>query len=177
MVGTIGPIVYGENRFGKLPITLWIHIVGYVLGGAILGSLLGAIGATISMSTRLAHRGITILFITGFVSLILSFRDLAFVPIPVPQFRKQVPPKWLVIFPRKITALLYGACLGLGVLTYIPVSTFYVAICWVSLCGNPLSGALVMAVFGLGRGESSGLWALFKNGNTVLIVREFAIVV
>jgi sulfite exporter TauE/SafE len=147
MVGTIGPIVNGESKSGQLPVTLWVHSLGYVLGSASLGALLGGIGAVLVGSRMLEY----IVLITGFLSLILGLRDLALVPVSLPRSRKQVPSNWLVIFPPRITAFLYGAGLGLGVLTYIPLSTLYVAVVWVTLRGSPLTGALGMAFFGLGR--------------------------
>jgi sulfite exporter TauE/SafE len=168
MVGTIGPIVYGERKSGKLPITLWIHTLGYVSGGTSLGLLLGVIGAALSRSIFPGH----ILLITGFVGLILSARDLDLLSVPVPQFRKQVPPKWLIVFPPRFTAFLFGAVLGSGVLTYIAASTLYLVVLWVTLSGSPLIGALGMAVFGLGRALPM-VWNGSRNGfsNSVYLGR------
>ena len=47
--------------------------------------------------------------------------------------------------------MLYGLALGAGVGTWVSVSTFYVAVLWAVLNGNPALGGSVLAAFGIGR--------------------------
>jgi len=150
MVGTVLPIVYGERKLGQLSTVLGLHALGYIAGACCLGVLLGALGAIFSDDAGVATGNSTVLVVTGFASLIYSTRELGLVPVPVLQFRRQVPHKWRFL-PPKVMALFYGVGLGFGLATRIPVSTFYIAIIWVVLTGSLKLGVLSMAAFGLGR--------------------------
>jgi hypothetical protein len=46
---------------------------------------------------------------------------------------------------------MYGFCLGMGLGTRIQVSAFYVVIALSIVLANPLTGAVVLSAFGLGR--------------------------
>jgi hypothetical protein len=63
-----------------------------------------------------------------------------------------VPERWRERYPQPLTALLYGAGLGFGFATYLPVATLPVVAVGVAALAGPASGAAVLAAFGLGRG-------------------------
>ena len=72
--------------------------------------------------------------------------------IPVPQLRRQVPDWWRTYFGRPLAALLYGAGLGVGFLTFLGHGTLVVVTVGAAATGRPFLGALVMMPFGLARG-------------------------
>lgn len=150
MVGTIVPIGYGERAQGQRALTPWIHFLGNVLGGAAVGALLGALGAVL-----LSHGTVgpgSALLVTGVAGLVYSLRELGIVPVPLPLVRRQVPSKWRRDWPPRVAAFFYGLALGGGVSTSVYVSTFYVVAVWVVLQGSPVYGAIVLGLFGAGRG-------------------------
>jgi hypothetical protein len=81
-------------------------------------------------------------------------REAAGLPLPVPQARRQVPDWWRTFFPRPVFALLYGAGLGVGFLTFLSAGTLVVVAAAALASGNAALGALLMAPFGLVRGAS-----------------------
>ncbi len=151
MVGTILPIVYGERKRGKLPVVLWLHFLGCFVGASCLGALLGLIGAVLPKQVMTLGPSISAFVASGFVSLLYSVRELDLIQVPAPQFRRQVPSKWRLLLPPRVTALFYGLELGWGLTIRISVTTFYVAAIWAIMSGSPILGALCMAMFGLGR--------------------------
>lgn len=151
MVGTILPIGHGERQQGRFAISPWFHAFGAVGGAALLGSLLGALGAMLPLPILSTSRSVVMLVATGLVGLLYSLRELALAPVPAPQFQRQVPAKWRLLLRPQIAALLYGLGLGIGVATRITVTTFYIVAFWALLGGSPARGALTMAAFGLGR--------------------------
>jgi len=151
MVGTILPIVHGEQLQGKRPVTLWLYALGNLLGAIALGAVAGGLGyAVAGLATSALPSAISV-SLTGALGLIYSLRDVQLVPIPAPQFRKQVPAKWRMTLPIRLTALLYGIGLGIGFATFVTASTLYVVVGWAMLTASPLLGALALAIFGLGR--------------------------
>lgn len=151
MVGTILPIVYGERKRRQPPVTLLLHMLGYILGAAVVGAVLAALGMALLRQTPSVIRNFPVFVATGLVSLVYSGREFGLVPVPAPQFSRQVPHSWRLLFPPRIRALSYGLGLGVGLATRIPVSTFYVAAFWATFSGNPLRGSLAMTAFGVGR--------------------------
>jgi hypothetical protein len=69
----------------------------------------------------------------------------------LPQLRRQVPEAWRERYPPPVAALLYGAGLGVGFATFLPVSTLIVVAVAVAALLGPGDGALVLGAFGLGR--------------------------
>ena len=69
----------------------------------------------------------------------------------VPQIRRQLPEHWRRVMPMPLAAALYGVMLGLGFTTFV-LSFGVWALAGVSLAiGDPSTGLLLGACFGLGR--------------------------
>lgn len=151
MVGTVLPIVYGERKRGKLPLTLWCHILGYLFGAAAIGGVLGALGVAFLWQAQFVIKDFPLFVATGLIGLVYSSREFGLVQVPVLHCTRQVPHGWRLVFSPRTRALCYGFALGLGLATRIPVSTFYVAAFWVTFSGSPLRSSLAMCAFGAGR--------------------------
>src|SRR5215216_698498 len=151
MAGSILPMVHEERRKRKIPIVFWIHTLGNLVGGAVFGWVLGLLGATFIQPALSIWHGLVVLLITGLFALAYSIHELRLFRLVSPQFDWQVPSRWRYTLPPRLTALLYGLGLGVGVLTRIPLSTFYVAAIWAFLVANPLLSACCMTIYGLGR--------------------------
>lgn len=151
MAGTIIPIVHGERQRGRPPAALWLHTIGCLVGAISIGSLFGVLGSALPWQAAPGGRKFVVLAATGFVSLLYSVHEIRLVRLPAPQCQWQVPATWRSHLPLDLAALLYGLGLGIGLVTRIPVSTFYAAVLGVVLVGNPVLSALIMAAFGLGR--------------------------
>ena len=116
--------------------------------GATLGWLGALLGAPWQRPGLLALAPISALFALG---------DLTPFRVPVPQLRRQVPDWWRTYFGRSFVALLYGAGLGVGFLTYLSYGTLVVVAFAAVASGRPAVGAIMMAPFGLARGLSAAV--------------------
>ncbi|HWG82210.1 MAG TPA: hypothetical protein VN686_04270, partial [Gaiellales bacterium] len=96
--------------------------------------------------------GATVAAAVAVFALLEAAAELGLVRLPLPQMRRQVPERWRERYPQPLTALLYGAGLGFGFATYLPVATLPVVAVAVAALAGPASGAAVLAAFGLGRG-------------------------
>ena len=149
MVGTIIPMVHGERLEGIHKGSLWCHGIGAIAASALFGATLGWTGGTLLRPS--GPLTVAVLVVSGIGHLVMSQRDLGLCHFPMPQSHWQVPKRWLSVMPPRMAALVYGMCLGVGILTRISSSGFYVVLGWVVLSGEPMLGALIMGMFGFGR--------------------------
>jgi hypothetical protein len=150
MVGTILPIVHGERRNRKPPIALALHVSGYLFGSATMGVLLGLLGA---FSNELGLNGIRspVLLLVGVLSVLFAAHELRLIRLPLPSCRRQVPSRWRFVLRPRTLAFAYSYGLGLGFLTMISTTTFYLVTLWIVLSGGIGTGVITMLLFGLGR--------------------------
>ena len=141
MVETITPAGCGSRR--RYRIALALFALGALLASAALGAALGLLGAGLDRTVALA--------VVAALALVAAAREIGLLPGPVPGGRGQVPERWRREWPLPAWALAYGAGLGLGLLTRLPVTTFLVACAGALALGDPAVSAACLALFGLGR--------------------------
>src|SRR5947209_6199756 len=139
MVETIVPVVHGTRTW---VISLLMFGVGAVSTAALLGLVLGA---------ALPAGGAAAAMLVAAFAAAEAAAELGLLHLPLPQLRKQVPQRWRERYPQPVTALLYGAGLGVGFATYLPVATLLVVAAGVAALAGPVGGAAVLAGFGVGR--------------------------
>jgi hypothetical protein len=91
------------------------------------------------------------MIVVAAIAVLYLLREVTGLPVPVPELRRQVPEWWRTAFPPGAAAFLYGAGLGVGFLTYLRHGTLVAAAAAAVALGDPWSGALVLAPFGLAR--------------------------
>jgi hypothetical protein len=141
MVETITPAGCGSRR--RYRIALALFATGAVLASAALGALLGLAGSAFDRAVALG--------VVAVLALVAAAREMGLIPGPVPGARGQVPERWRREWPLPAWSLAYGAGLGVGLLTRLPVTTFLVACAGALALGDPLLAAACLAPFGLGR--------------------------
>lgn len=144
MLSSIHPL--GErtrnNRWG---VTVGAFAMGAIIAGALVGWLLGWAGAAV-----LDDWGTTPLLIaTSVVILAAGALDLAGVEVPGP--KRQVNEHWIGAYRGWVYGGAFGFELGVGVMTYVVTWSVYALFAIEFLTASPLAGALVGAVFGVGR--------------------------
>src|SRR3954470_7995545 len=145
MVETIVPVVHGTRTW---LLSLALFTAGAVTAAGVLGLALGA---------ALPAGGAAVAAAVAVFALLEAAAELGLLRLPLPQMRRQVPERWRARYPQPLTALLYGAGLGFGFATYLPVATLPVVAVGVAALAGPASGASVLAAFGLGRGVALAL--------------------
>jgi hypothetical protein len=148
MVETISPVVHGGRA--RWLGTLALHTIGATGTAALFGATLAGIGRALGAPWQ--RPGLLAL---ATISAVYAIGVLTRFRVPVPQLRRQVPDWWRTYFGRSFAALLYGAGLGIGFLTYVSYGTLVVVAFAAVASGRPEVGALVMVPFGLARGLSA----------------------
>lgn len=151
MVGTIVPMVHGGTGKKKSVTAVWMYTLGCVIGAAFLGLGLGILGKILF----LAFPGVSDLKLAfggcGIVGLVYSLREVGIFKIPMPQICRQVPERRRHQMPNEKASLYYGIELGFGVVTRIPISSFYIIAIWALFTGNLMLSCLSVIGFGLGK--------------------------
>ncbi|HYX86297.1 MAG TPA: hypothetical protein VE777_15105 [Gaiellales bacterium] len=141
MAETVAPVVHGVRG--------WLAGVaafaaGAIAAGVALGWSLGTVAAAAGGG------GAGGAWAAAAVAGTYAAREAGLVRLPVPQLRRQVPQSWREALPVPVAAGLYGAGLGVGFATYVPVATL-VAVVAAVLLADPALGAVALGAFGAGR--------------------------
>ena len=145
MVETIAPVVYGRTRDYRIAVAL--HALAAGIAGATFGALLGLIGLVLG-----GPWGDGGLLVIAVIALAYTARELTGVPLPLFDRKRQVPDWWRTFYSPWVAAMLYGAGLGIGFMTFLRFGT-YVAVSVAALAsGDPILGAAFGGAFGLARG-------------------------
>lgn len=141
MAETVAPVVHGVRRW---LVAVAAFAAGAVAAGATLGWALGSAAAWAGGGgTRAAWAAAAV--VAGYAA-----REIGLVRLPIPQLRRQVPQRWREVLPLPATGFLYGAGLGVGFVTYVPVATFAAVVAAIVLA-DPAAGAVALGAFGAGR--------------------------
>jgi len=166
MVETITPVVHGGSR-RKWSSAVAAHTLGAALSAAALGAALGWAGGALG-----APWGRAGLVVVAGVGGLYAARELFGLPVPIPERRRQVPEHWRWRYPPNIASFLYGLGLGIGFLTHVRNGTLVAVSFAAAATGNPVTGALVMAPFGLSRGISLLVTARARSSEALRGVAE-----
>jgi hypothetical protein len=141
MVETFTPAVCGSRPRRRVAIALFS--LGALLASAALGAALGFAGGLVGTTPALVAAAV--------LAALAALRETGILRVPLPQSRRQVPERWRSDLPLPVWSAGYGVGLGLGVLTFQPVATFWVA-CGAALAlGRPAPAACCFALYGAGR--------------------------
>jgi len=151
MVETVAPVVYGDKR-SRYRLALSLHAVAATLSAALVGAAAGAIGMLLG-----APWGTGGYIAIAVAAVLYAFRELSGVPVPVPDRHQQVPLWWRTFYSPRVAGVLYGFGIGVGYLTYLSFGTYFVVTIAALTTGDVLTGAVLTAPFGLGRGLSVAL--------------------
>jgi site-specific recombinase len=146
MVHTITPVVNG-GRTRSYWISVILHTLGTTVSAAAFGVVLGVLGLVAR-----APWGPGGAAVIALVALLYSARELARLPLPLFDRRRQVPEWWRNFYSPRVAALLYGLSLGIGFLTFLTFGSFVVVSVVAIASGSPLEGAVLCGSFGLARG-------------------------
>ncbi len=148
MAETIVPVVHGGKRFNYMT-SVALHALAATGAAAALGGLLGLAGALAGAPWGAAGPAVVCA-----VAALYLLREAAGVPVPIPDRHRQVPDWWRTFFSPPAAAILYGAGLGIGFLTFLTFGTFVAVAAGAVVSGHPLVGLAICAPFGFARGIS-----------------------
>jgi len=142
MLSSIHPL--GERARGnRWAVTVSAFTVGSTASGAVIGALLGLVGSTMRPREDLA------LLVVGSLAVIGGGLDLLGVRVPGPS--RQVNERWIGSLRGTVYGFGFGAQLGAGIATFVVTWGVWVVYAAELLAAAPFRGAVIGAVFGLGR--------------------------
>ena len=144
MLTSITPL--GEQgRGNRWAVTTTAYAGGCLLGGAVTGLALGAIGAALPALPGLRLAGLACLLAAA-ADLVASASGHR-----LPGGRRQVDRAWLDRYRGWVYGAGFGVQLGLGVVTIVTSAATYAVLVLAMLTQSVLGGLAVGAVFGLAR--------------------------
>jgi hypothetical protein len=132
-----------------------LHLVGAAVGGAVVGGVLGLIGALLHLSDWR-------FWLIGVTAVVASALAIGASPVQLGR-QCQVPRTWERTMPPRRRYFLWGAMLGCGVATPILSSAFLVLLS-VQLTSGPWLGALAGAIYG-GMREAMALVPMLRRSD------------
>jgi MFS family permease len=150
MLGSITPL--GERgRGARWGLTVGAYILGSSAGGAVLGGVLGWLGALV-LGDLAAPTGPGIhpllLWLAGLFALAAAV-DAGLLRARLPSVRRQVNEDWLLRYRGWVYGVAFGFQLGLGMVTIVSSAAVYLAFLGAFLSSSILTGALIGVGFGL----------------------------
>lgn len=138
MLSSIHPL--GErSRNNRWWVTVGAFTVGATLTGAAIGSALGFLGSALP----------EVPWLFAAAAIAAGGLDLAGVKAPGPE--RQVNERWLGVYRGWVYGVGFGSQLGAGVATFVVTWSVFAVFLAELLSGSPAGGAMIGAVFGLGR--------------------------
>jgi hypothetical protein len=167
MLASITPL--GERgRSSRWSVTMSAFVLGGVVGGAALGSVLGGLGAIASTSIEwTAQQRLAAL---GTVVVAAALVDVS--PLRLPTTHRQVDERWLHRYRGWVYGSGFGVQLGLGVVTIVVTAAVYAAFAAAFLAASPMGGAIVGAAFGLARAATALAAAPVRSPGQLALLAE-----
>lgn len=141
----LDPLVKGQGARGKS--LAGVFTGSMIATAAIVGGTLAWVGRPLTGSHT-----VPILIASALVGILLEVKVL---PLALPYRNWLVPRDWPSRFGRPGGYALWGAVLGVGVVSYIPFVSYHVLLVCLLLAGGPADGAILGALYGLGRSAAS----------------------
>lgn len=144
MMTSITPV--GEMaRQQRWWMTTVAYLVGSLVGGLAIGSLLGLVSVAVR-SVVSAPVAVALLAAVAVAGLLADAGHL-----PLPTWHRQVDERWLTSYRGWVYGVGFGLQLGTGVATIVTASATYVVLAAAVLSGSVLAGAAIGATYGLVR--------------------------
>jgi hypothetical protein len=146
MAETISPAVHG-GRSRKYWRAVAVHVLGSSLAGAVLGLMLGFLGAALGGPWQNSGP-----LVVALVAAAYFLRVTAGLSVPLLHRRRQVPDWWRTFYSPAVSSFMYGIGLGAGFGTFASFGTFTAVAVAAAATGSPLRGAVLWGLFGAARG-------------------------
>lgn len=148
MLASINPL--GERaRNQRWGVTYGFYLFGSVAGGATLGVIAGAAGASLDL---LVDPGASLIAALVAAACVVAVAvDVPLAGLRAPTVRRQVNENWLARYRGWVYGLGFGYQLGLGVVTVVTTAFVYLVIVLALLAQSALGGLAIGAAFGVAR--------------------------
>lgn len=146
MLGSITPL--GERgRGSRWWLTAASYTVACALGGLLVGSAMGLLGAALR-AVGLALPSSLALLVIAAAALLGLAADARLVGLRLPTLRRQVDERWIGRYRGWVVGAGFGFQLGLGVVTIVTASATWAALAAALASQSLVGGAVVGLVFG-----------------------------
>lgn len=146
MIGEITPLVKVAGRR-----TWSLAVIGHATGATLSASVLGLALGTLGLIVGLDRWSTSVGWFMGTALIVCAVRDAGLVRTALPSLQRQTPRWFRHQFPPGWVGLLWGMDLGQGWTTRILYTSFYALVIWALLAAEPVTAAVVLGAYGLGR--------------------------
>lgn len=158
-----------DSSAAGIRVRMWVsHVCGGLLGGATTAAGVWLLATPIR---TLMPRNVSLVVFVCIAIFAIAWDTKRFRP---QRHGRQVPAKWIATHGAVRGYAMYGAVLGSGLLTYIPVGATYVVFAGVALLAGLPSAIVAGAAFGAARAGLVGPAALAAATTSKLLYRSRA---
>jgi hypothetical protein len=143
MVAAISAAVRGDDSLQRPAV--FAHLMGLVIGASAVVIPLGLVGGALDLRSGWALAVVAAAALAWGVSSVLGR------PLPRPSSSRQVPFSWRRYPPLK-AAFAWGVGLGIGFLTRVSSSNYYIMLALVTVWGGWAPALVAAVAYGLARG-------------------------
>ena len=165
MILVIGPLVKGDSRPRMWTVQVATYVVALIATAAASGAIFGFVGAELINGSPLAFGALAAL------TVLLALVEVGVWRWHLPERHWQMPRDWLrhggVGYP-----IMFGATIGVGVLTRAPFASFHAMLAWQAVMGSIGLGALMGIAYGVARASAPIITAQLSNGLGAALVQS-----
>ena len=152
---------------GRLRIGMSLaHVAGGVAGGVLMSTLVWFLAAPLRTFPPEA------VLVVMFATWTATFVGWDVLKFDLPVSGKQVPATWIAKYGRVRSYAMYGAALGSGLATYVPVGLTYVVFGALAISPSVAVAAAAGAAFGIARTSVAGPGALVAEPISRVLYRS-----
>jgi hypothetical protein len=165
MILVIGPLVKGDSRQRMWTVQVATYVVTLIATAAASGAVLAFIGAQLFNRLPAAFGALAVL------TVLLALVEVGLLRWHLPQRHWQMPRDWLrhrgFGYP-----VMFGATIGVGVLTRAPFASFHAMLAWQAVMGSMGLGALMGMAYGVARASAPIISAHLSDGLGTALVQS-----
>ena len=151
----------------RLRIGMWLaHVAGGAIGGLLMGTLVWFLAAPLRTFSP------EVLVVSLFGVWTVTFIAWDLLKFELPFSGKQVRATWIAAYGPTRSYAMYGAALGSGLATYVPIGLTYVVFAALAISPSVAIAAMAGAAFGTARTSVAGPGSLVAEPISRLLYRS-----
>jgi hypothetical protein len=140
-----------------------VEVTVFTVSGLVTSTLVGASFGWVGQQGMPRPVGAGGVAFALFIAIIALGREIGWIELPVPQFKRQTRGSWAHCFPRAVAAMLWGLDLGLIFTTYLTFSGVWLLATIATISSQQGIASALFVMYWLGRASSVWLASRFMT--------------
>jgi len=128
-----------------------VDVTAYTLAGGSTSMLIGACLGLLGKLILPAPSGKPEILVVVVIASLIVGRELGWLPLPLPQLKRQTNDAWGKFLPSTVVAALWGMDIGLLFTTWLTFSGVWLLVIMAILTRGAIPGAILLALYWFGR--------------------------